>query len=145
MILLYHNVPQIASVYSNIIFFFYIGRFLLLLRCNFCIVMAVILTVIMSGRISAYSSERFLSSTAHQILRVEGRHLTNLVRYGILTAEGKNSTRGKPFSHLTVRVLHISAWFDSLRIRLDHIFDHLPIRTTWKQCDGEHRKASFSD
>ena len=28
---------------------------------------------------------------------------------------------------------------------LDHIFDHLPIRTTWKQCDGEHRKASFSD
>ena len=32
-----------------------------------------------------------------------------------------------------------------MRIRLDHIFDHLPIRTTWKQCDGEHRKASFSD
>ena len=32
-----------------------------------------------------------------------------------------------------------------MRIRLDHIFDHLRLRTTWKQCDGEHPKASFSD
>ena len=32
-----------------------------------------------------------------------------------------------------------------MRIRLDHIFDHLRIRTTWKQCDREHPKASISD
>ena len=32
-----------------------------------------------------------------------------------------------------------------MRIRLDHIFDHLRLRTTWKQCEREHRKASFSD
>ena len=28
---------------------------------------------------------------------------------------------------------------------LDHSFDHLRIWTTWKQCDGEHPKASLSD
>ena len=34
----------------------------------------------------------------------------------------------------------ICGWFV-----LDHTFDHLASRTTWKQCDGEHPKASFSD
>ena len=33
----------------------------------------------------------------------------------------------------------------SHRNGLDHTFDHLPIRTTWKQFLQEHRKASFSD
>ena len=28
---------------------------------------------------------------------------------------------------------------------LDHSFDHLRLRTTWKQCEREHPKASFSD
>ena len=32
-----------------------------------------------------------------------------------------------------------------MRIRLDHTFDHLRIRTVWKQCLQEHPKASFSD
>ena len=27
----------------------------------------------------------------------------------------------------------------------DHSFDHLRLRTTWKQCPQEHPKASFSD
>ena len=34
----------------------------------------------------------------------------------------------------------ICGWFV-----LDHSFDHLRLWTTWKQCDGEHPKASFSD
>ena len=28
---------------------------------------------------------------------------------------------------------------------VDHSFDHLQLRTTWKQCLQEHPKASFSD
>ena len=28
---------------------------------------------------------------------------------------------------------------------LDHIFDHLQTRTTWKQCSQEHTKAPFLD
>ena len=28
---------------------------------------------------------------------------------------------------------------------VDHSFDHLASRTTWKQCEREHPKASFSD
>ena len=31
------------------------------------------------------------------------------------------------------------------RFVVDHSFDHLRLRTTWKQCDEEHRKAPFSD
>ena len=31
------------------------------------------------------------------------------------------------------------------RLWLDHSFDHLRIRTTWKQCLQEHSKALFSD
>ena len=34
----------------------------------------------------------------------------------------------------------ICGWFV-----LDHSFDHLRIRTTWKQCLQEHSKALFSD
>ena len=28
---------------------------------------------------------------------------------------------------------------------VNHSFDHLASRTTWKQCEREHPKASFSD
>ena len=31
------------------------------------------------------------------------------------------------------------------RFVVDHSFDHLQPRTTWKQCEREHPKASFSD
>jgi len=31
------------------------------------------------------------------------------------------------------------------RFVVDHSFDHLQLRTTWKQCEREHPKASFSD
>ena len=31
------------------------------------------------------------------------------------------------------------------RLWFDHSFDHLQLRTTWKQCLQEHQKASFSD
>ena len=34
----------------------------------------------------------------------------------------------------------ICGWFV-----VDHSFDHLRLRTTWKQCLQEHPKASFSD
>ena len=34
----------------------------------------------------------------------------------------------------------ICIWF-----AVDHIFDHLRLWTTWKQCDEEHPKASFLD
>ena len=35
-------------------------------------------------------------------------------------------------------------WFSGLKIQLDHRFDHLRLRTTWKQCLQEHLKASIS-
>ena len=31
------------------------------------------------------------------------------------------------------------------RFVVDHSFDHLQLRTTWKQCEREHPKASFLD
>ena len=42
------------------------------------------------------------------------------------------------------------AWSDDGRHelwykRLDHSFDHLRLRTTWKQCEREYPKAPFSD
>ena len=39
-----------------------------------------------------FSARRFLSSTAHQFLSFDGRWLTNLPKYGILTAEEKLDT-----------------------------------------------------
>ena len=68
---------------STLFWNFFVGSFSLL-RCDFRVV-AVILAVIMPIGMS----ERFLSSTAHQFLRFEERRLTNLVKYGILTAEEK--------------------------------------------------------
>ena len=77
----------------------------------------------------------FLSSTALQFLRVERRHLTILSRYGIITAE--KIMRSRIFDFLIAS--------SSLRNGLDHSFDHLRLRTTWKQCLQEHPKASFLD
>ena len=71
-----------------------------------------------------------------QILRVEKRRLTIALMYGIITAE-KEFLRSRIFDFLIAPIFH--------RNGLDHSFDHLPIRTTWKQCDEEHRKAPFSD
>ena len=39
----------------------------------------------------------------------------------------------------------ISAAMICGRFVVDHIFDHLQLRTTWKQCLQEHPKAPFSD
>ena len=39
----------------------------------------------------------------------------------------------------------ISAAMICGRFVVDHSFDHLQLRTTWKQCPQEHPKASFSD
>ena len=36
-------------------------------------------------------------------------------------------------------------WEKIWSLDCDHIFDNLRIRTMWKQCDGEHPKASNSD
>ena len=43
------------------------------------------------------------------------------------------------------RILDFLTASISNRKRLDHSFDHLQSWTTWKQCDGEHPKASISD
>ena len=71
-----------------------------------------------------------------QILSVERRLLTILSRYGIITTE-KEFMRSRIFDFLIASIFH--------RNVLDHTFDHLASRTTWKQCDGEHPKAPFSD
>ena len=71
-----------------------------------------------------------------QFLRVERRRLTIVLMYGIITAE-KEFLRSRIFDFLIASIFH--------RNGLDHTFDHLRIRTTWKQCDGEHPKASISD
>ena len=75
-------------------------------------------------------------TTAMQILSVERRRLTMVLMYGIITAE-KEFLRSRIFDFLIASISH--------RNGLDHIFDHLASRTTWKQCDGEHRKAPFLD
>ena len=75
-------------------------------------------------------------TTAMQILSVERRRLTITLMYGIITAE-KEFLRSRIFYFLIASISH--------RNGLDHTFDHLPIRTMWKQCEREHRKASFSD
>ena len=75
-------------------------------------------------------------TTAMQILSVEKRRLTITLMYGIITAE-KEFLRSRIFYFLIASISH--------RNGLDHTFDHLPIRTMWKQCEREHRKASFSD
>ena len=71
-----------------------------------------------------------------QFLSVERRSLTIVLMYGIITAE-KEFLRSRIFDFLIAPIFH--------RNGLDHSFDHLPIRTTWKQCERDHRKASFSD
>ena len=69
-------------------------------------------------------------------LSIERRLLTIVLMYGIITAE-KEFLRSRIFDFLIASISH--------RNGLDHIFDHLRIRTTWKQCEREHRKAPFSD
>ena len=71
-----------------------------------------------------------------QILSVEKRRLTIALMYGIITAE-KEFLRSRIFDFLIASISH--------RNGLDHIFDHLPIRTTWKQCEREHALAPISD
>ena len=71
-----------------------------------------------------------------QILRVERRRLTIVLMYGIITAE-KEFLRGRIFDFPIATI--------SQRNELDHTFDHLRIRTMWKQCLQEHPKAPFSD
>ena len=73
-------------------------------------------------------------TTAMQILSVERRRLTIVLMYGIITAE-KEFMRSRIFDFLIASISH--------RDELDHSFDHLQLRTTWKQCDGEHPKASL--
>ena len=60
-----------------------------------------------------------------QFLSVERRLLTILSRYGIITAE-------KEF--MRSRILDFPIASISHRDGLDHSFDHLQLRTTWKQC-----------
>ena len=78
----------------------------------------------------------FSLTTAMQILSVERRRLTITLMYGIITAE-KEFLRSRIFDFLIASVTH--------RNRLDHIFDHLRLRTMWKQCSQEHTKAVISD
>ena len=74
--------------------------------------------------------------TAMHFLRVERRLLTISLIYGIITAE-KEFMRSRIFDFLIASSSHQNG--------LDHSFDHLRLRTTWKQCEREHPKASFSD
>ena len=75
-------------------------------------------------------------TTAMQILRIERTDLTIASRYGIITAE-KEFMRSWILDFLIASISH--------RNGLDHSFDHLRLRTTWKQCPQEHPKAPFSD
>ena len=75
-------------------------------------------------------------TTAIQILSVERRLLTITLKYAIITAE-KEFMRSRILDFLIASIFH--------RNGLDHIFDHLRLWTTWKQCLQEHPKASFSD
>ena len=75
-------------------------------------------------------------TTAIQILSVERRLLTITLKYAIITAE-KEFMRSRILDFLIASISH--------RNGLDHIFDHLRLWTTWKQCLQEHPKASFSD
>ena len=74
--------------------------------------------------------------TAMQFLSVERRCLTIALMYGIITAE-KEFMRSRISDFLTASSYQ--------RNELDHSFDHLQLRTTWKQCEREHPKASFLD
>ena len=75
-------------------------------------------------------------TTAMQILSVERRRLTIMLMYGIITAE-KEFLRSRIFDFLIVSISH--------RNGLDHTFDHLRLRTKWKQCSQEVTKAWFSE
>jgi len=59
-----------------------------------------------------------------------------VLMYGIITAE-KELMWSWIFDFLIAFISH--------RNGLDHSFDHLQLRTTWKQCPQEHPKAPFSD
>ena len=78
----------------------------------------------------------FSLTTAPQILRVERRFLTIALMYGIITAE-KEFMRSWIFDFSITTI--------SQRNELDHTFDHLRLRTVWKQCLQEHPKAPISD
>ena len=71
-----------------------------------------------------------------QILRVERRFLTIALMYGIITAE-KEFMRSWIFDFSIATI--------SQRNELDHTFDHLRLRTVWKQCLQEHPKAPILD
>ena len=75
-------------------------------------------------------------TTAMQILRVERRFLTIALMYSIITAE-KEFMRSWIFDFSITTI--------SQRNELDHTFDHLRLRTVWKQCLQEHPKAPISD
>ena len=57
-----------------------------------------------------FSARRFLSSTAHQFLRFEQRWLTNLSKYGILTAEEKTWHGVNRLVTLRYEFAIIAAW-----------------------------------
>ena len=80
--------------------------------------------------------EFFSLTTAMQFLRVERRFLTIALMYGIITAE-------KEF--MKSWIFDFSITTISQRNELDHTFDHLRLRTVWKQCLQEHPKAPISD
>ena len=85
---------------------------------------------------SQFLPSAFSLTTAMQFLRVERRRLTIVLMYGIITAE-KELMWSWIFDFLIAFISH--------RNGLDHSFDHLQLRTTWKQCPQEHPKAPFSD
>ena len=85
---------------------------------------------------SQFLPSAFSLTTAMQFLRVERRFLTIALMYGIITAE-------KEFMRSWIFDFSITTF--SQRNELDHTFDHLRLRTTWKQCLQEHPKAPFSD
>ena len=81
-------------------------------------------------------SRGFSLTTAIQILSVERRLLTITLMYGIITAE-KEFLRSRIFDFLIASISH--------RNGIDHTFDHLRLRTTWKLWVLQHVKARFSD
>ena len=86
--------------------------------------------------ITRLSIVRFILSTAYQFLSFEKELLTNFEMYAILTTETK-STHCVRCSNLLVPL--------GESLENDHTFDHLPIRTTRKQCKQKYTKASFLD
>ena len=71
-------------------------------------------------------------------------------RYKILECVSLTFSRFYGIMFLLMRLIREWQWIDSAamicgRFVVDHSFDHLQLRTTWKQCLQEHPKASFLD